>query len=271
MKMNYTTPKNIFLGFALLLLISFGHAQEKSKTRHALVIGIDGALVAGVQAAETPTIDSLLTNAAYTWDAYSGGNLDTPTEQATSSGPGWSSILTGVWVNKHNVPNNDFSNPNYDQYPHFFQRIKEKRGCMFLSSIVNWKPINDNILRAADYQASGHDQRVAELAAEHLLYADPEVLFLQFDEVDGAGHKYGYGVDKPNYLLALSTVDAQIGVVLSALQRRSTFDDEEWLVLITTDHGGFKKGHGGQQPSVRQIFMIASGPGVQPGSKAAGE
>ena len=33
--------------------------------------------------------------------AYAGGEMNTPTHQPTISGPGWSSLLTGVWIDRY--------------------------------------------------------------------------------------------------------------------------------------------------------------------------
>ena len=255
----------------LVLLVAVNASQSaEQKSKHALVIGIDGVLVDGLHAAATPVMDSLAASGAFSWDAFAGGLAGQPSQQATSSGPGWSSILAGVWLDKHNVPNNDFSEPNYDQYPHFFQRIKESRPDAYLSSIVNWTPINDKILRAEDYQARGDDAAVADLASAHLTEQNPDVLFLHFDEVDGAGHKNGYYADIPAYTKAIARVDSLVGAVLAGLKKRTTFENEEWLIMITTDHGGRKKGHGGQSPEERRIFIIANGPGIKTGVVSPG-
>ncbi len=98
----------LFSIFFTLVFISCNKEWGIEKSKHVLIIGIDGALVSAVQSADTPNLDSLITNGAYTWHAYGGGILNTDTQQATSSGPAWSSILTGVWVNKHGVVDNNF-------------------------------------------------------------------------------------------------------------------------------------------------------------------
>ncbi|MHC4743051.1 MAG: hypothetical protein ACYS8Z_14135, partial [Planctomycetota bacterium] len=64
--------------------------------KHALIIGIDGCRPDALIAADTPNLDSLMAGGSWTMDAFSGGILGTSTQQATSSGPAWSSILTGV-------------------------------------------------------------------------------------------------------------------------------------------------------------------------------
>jgi predicted AlkP superfamily pyrophosphatase or phosphodiesterase len=239
--------------------------------KHVLVIGIDGLRPDALVAANTPALDELIGNGAVTYDAYAGGERRTQTQQATSSGPGWSSILTGVWVDKHNVSNNEFSDPHFDRFPCFFTRIREVRPKAFLSSIVHWSPINERIVEDADLEIEvDSDSEVAVEAVDHLQGEDPDVLFLQFDDVDHAGHSYFFSPFSPRYLEAVQEVDTQIGSVIETLQARPGIDDEDWLVVVTTDHGGFLTGHGSQLPMVRTIFMIVSGKGASPGEHSPG-
>ena len=87
-------------------------------------------------------------------------------------------------------------------------------------------------------------------------------MFLHFDDIDHAGHEFGYGTGIPQYVAALRKVDAEVGTVLSAIHNRRNHANEQWLVLVTTDHGGIGMEHGGQSAGERIIFIIASGGGV---------
>lgn len=246
-----------------------GPKSGNSGAKHTLIIGLDGTRPDCLKVAKAPHLAALIAAGAVTYDAYAGGIKGTPGEQPTVSGPGWSSILTGVWANKHNVRDNSFKAPNYTPYPHFFQRIKEARPNAVLSSIVHWAPIDQYITAASAAAFSlrateGTDAGVAQKAAAYLAASDPDVLFLHFDEVDHAGHAKGYGAAVPEYLAAIEQVDAHIGTVLRALSSRKGFAREDWLILLTTDHGGINKGHGGQSPEERTIFIIAKGGGIEP-------
>lgn len=54
--------------------------------------------------------------------------------------------------------------------------------------------------------------------------------------------------------------------MMQALFARKTYREEDWLVLVTTDHGGLaSKTHGKDAPQERTVFIIASGPSVIPG------
>ena len=53
--------------------------------------------------------------------------------------------------------------------------------------------------------------------------------------------------------------------VTAAVVARSTYASENWLIVVTTDHGGIGRGHAGQSQEERTIFMIASGGSVRAG------
>ncbi|MFP6874495.1 MAG: LamG-like jellyroll fold domain-containing protein, partial [Verrucomicrobiales bacterium] len=229
-----------------------------------LLIGIDGVRSDAMQAADTPNMDVLSAAGAVSYDAFAGGIPGTATQQVTSSGPGWSSILAGVWTNKHGVTSNSFSGDNYEDYPHFFRRVKEVNAAACTASIVQWSPIDTYIVGAVDAftdhrATAGGGQSVADQASAYLAGNNPDVLMLHFDDVDHAGHGSGYSANNSTYLAAIAKVDDQIGEVIDAIEARPNFAAEDWLIIITTDHGGLGTGHGGQSADERTIFFIASG------------
>lgn len=80
--------------------------SQTSKTQKALLIGVDGMQYEKLQEAiaqnMAPHIGSLKLA-----KSYIGGVDGTSTEQLTNSGPGWATILTGSWVNRHQVDANN--------------------------------------------------------------------------------------------------------------------------------------------------------------------
>ena len=268
-----TTWFRLFLTVALIFSITCSKDSPTEPkvetvvetTRHVIVFGLDGVRSDGLQAASTPSIDALIENGAVSYTAFAGGFRDTPSQQATSSGPGWSSILTGVWVDKHNVTNNSFDGSNYANYPHFFKRIRQAMPEAFLSSIVHWNPINQYILSDEDHKTNGSDQLVALQTLLLLEKNDPTVVFLHFDDVDGAGHSNGFTPANSDYLAAITEVDRHVGSVVRGVEKRANFQNEEWLFIVTADHGGFGGSHGGQSDGERTIFIVVSGPGTLSG------
>lgn len=243
---------NTFLFWMLLVGISKGQNNKK-----LLLIGIDGCRSDALIAASTPNLDSLINTGTYSMDAR--------TVHPTVSGPGWSSMLTGVWYTKHGILNNTFIPTNLFQYPHFFNRIKQVNSSLRTASISQWSPINIFIANQADYTNSTsngvntRDRAIDELSSTN---QDADVVFVHFDDVDHAGHASGFTPSNPSYISAIEGVDNYIGAVLSTLRNRPNYSNEDWLILVSTDHGGINTDHGGPTQIERKIFSIMNGGGL---------
>lgn len=253
-----------------------GESTEPRRSKHALVIGIDGMRADALRAAATPEIDLLAESGTTTHDAFAGGRLGTAEEQPTMSGPGWTSVLTGVWADKHGVRSNGFRGGRLEEFPHFFHRIREVRADAVLSSFVSWKPIHGFILGtkgadttySPDVRSPGErDSAIADAVVDHLGSRDPTVVFVHFGELDHAGHAFGFGPDVPEYIEALERIDVLVGHMVAAVRGRPGGGDEDWLILVTTDHGGVSGRHGGQLPEERTIPLIVSGGDVSRGEQ----
>lgn len=238
-----------------LVCLLFVNVLSAQSPRKVMMIGIDGCRPDALVAANAPTLDSLMNSGTFT--------LHARTIYPTWSGPGWSSMLTGVWYTKHGVTDNTFSGANFAAYPHFFNHVEEFDSSLFTASICQWAPVNDYIVDRADLISNpGSGIGVATTAANLLSAQDPDVVFLHFDDVDHEGHATGFSPANPLYLSAIEGVDAHIRSVLNALRSRPDYANEDWLVLVSTDHGGIGTSHGGNTEEEKTIFLILSGGGL---------
>ncbi|WP_426474762.1 alkaline phosphatase family protein [Chryseobacterium balustinum] len=241
----------------LLSLLVITGALMSAQTKKVLFIGIDGCRPDVMMSSNTPNIKGLLPTAVYSLDAI--------TLAPTISGNGWSSMLTGVGLDKHNVPDNNFTNPNYANYRDFLTRIETYNSNLRTMSLVHWAPINNNIINTADVKTNFSTDLAVKNAAVNALQNDnPDVLFVDFDDVDGAGHSYGFTSASSQYVNSIQLTDTYIGEILTAMKNRSTYNNENWLVVVTTDHGGEGASHGGGNLTERDIFSIYSNPSFVP-------
>jgi len=92
-------------------------------------------------------------------------------------------------------------------------------------------------------------------------------MFVYFGQVDEHGHKYGFSPDVPEYVAAIERVDEHVGMVIQALEKRKYYAEENWLVLVSSDHGGLGKDHGGghAKPEILNSFAIVSGAAAKRG------
>ena len=236
-----------------LIFVSLLNGQNKK----LLFIGIDGCRPDALTQAQTPNIDGLINDGIYINNALCSIN-----GQPTVSGPGWSTMITGVWYDKHGVSDNSFSGSNFDEYPPFNVLLEESGQEYHTASFIMWTPIHTQIFGSTmDYNElhSTYDGSVAQGAADYMSTPNVDVIFLDFDDVDIAGHSYGFSPEVDQYIDAIENVDGYIGWVIDSMENRPTFQNEDWLIMITSDHGGIGYGHGGQTIEERQIPIIMSG------------
>ncbi|MEE1755240.1 alkaline phosphatase family protein [Streptomyces sp. SP18CS02] len=235
------------------------HGAKRPKS---LVIGIDGATFAAFDKAGMPNIKNLMATGM-----TATSNLYAAPMAPTSSGPGWSSIATGVWPDKHKVVDNAFTGADFARYPDYATRMEAAAPALNTLVVGTWSPVATTVFGpATDTRLTGADDAdTTAKAVSRLASTDADATFVHLDEVDGAGHSYGAA--SPTYLNALTTADARVGKLLQAVTSRPAYGDEDWLIMLTADHGHTDGGgHGGNSQQERQTFVIANGAGFAPGS-----
>ncbi len=118
---------------AALALLGVLASCSRGRTPRVLLIGIDGVRVDVLRAVPTPHIDSLAGAGLFSDRAQ--------TTLPTRSGPGWSSMLTGVWPAKHGVTSNQFAGNHYQRYPDFLTRIEQERPQLETFAAADWLPL----------------------------------------------------------------------------------------------------------------------------------
>ncbi|MCH1581558.1 MAG: alkaline phosphatase family protein [Flavobacteriales bacterium] len=246
----------VFLALSFSLLVTPLLGQDGNA--RVLVIGIDGTRPDCLEAATTPALDALIADGIYSPDALN--------NDITYSGPGWSAMLCGVWSDAHGVTSNNFVGSNFAEFPSFMRRLESANPDLNTHSIGHWAPINDYILGEDVDEAinAPTDVAVRDAAVDVLENGDPHAVFLHFDDVDINGHGYGFNAGVSQYIGAIETTDGYVAQVMQALTSRPNYTEENWLVLVSTDHGGIGYNHGGTTIEEETMFFIASGPTVDP-------
>ena len=191
-------------------------AREPDASPKVLLMGWDGVRPDVLREVATPVFDAL---------AAAGNFSETArTARPTVSGPCWSSILTGVWPEKHGVLSNDFSPNRYATYPDMFTRIEEARPELNTFVVADWLPlVNETdggpvVGGAVDRKIifDGYDMGWLEAdsasvaaAVEELQTADPDILFVYVGAPDEISHNIG-GIGT-EYREAIATADRHLG------------------------------------------------------------
>ena len=246
------------LGALVVELRSLGAVRDGLE-RRVLVVGADGVRGDSIEPSETPWLDALRQHAA--WSHRASTQLDA----ATNSGPGWTSILTGVDADKHGITSNSGWGGQNPDFPTFLWRANHQLGVSVAAACL-WEPIIGEILEpeAADVTEIADDASIAERMAGWLAGGEHVVHFVAFDGPDHAGHAEGFDPAELEYREAIGVVDTYLGRFIDAILNRPAIEEEQWMIVYVSDHGGERSGHGCREPACRDIPLYFAGPGLFP-------
>lgn len=87
----------------------------------------------------------------------------------------------------------------------------------------------------------------------------PTFLAVCFDQLDHTGHHDGH--DTPAYYQKLEELDTYVGRIVEAIKKAGIYDNT--IIMLTADHGGIQKGHGGKTLQEMEIPFIIAGKNVK--------
>jgi len=220
--------------------------------KKVLLINIQGAQGNTVRDANTPHIKGLLTNSIYSWDAV----CDT----VSTDHVGWAELLTGVKSNKNGITDVSYIDNRLSEYPSFLSRLTAANDKLEIISISSVATLNDTIIPAASASVivKAATDAAAKDSAVNRLKKDPaDIVMVSMRDVNEAGKQHGFSPASTAYMTAIEAADQYVGEMLSALKSRENYAKEDWMVIITSNHGGTVTGtYGGNSFNERNTFLI---------------
>jgi predicted AlkP superfamily pyrophosphatase or phosphodiesterase len=221
----------------------------------AILISIDGGRPDLLLRADMPNLRTLVRGGTYSFWAR--------TVPVAITLPSHASMITGVSPERHgvtwngDVPALESARP---QVPTLFE-VAMRYG--MTTALVAGKSKFDAFARIGHigkaWVQSANDEQVGDAAVAMLRDYRPEVMMVHFPGADSAGHKDGWGT--PTQIAALENIDKQLGKLLAALDELELRG--ETVILISADHGGAGRTHGGDDPRSQHIPWIINGPGLR--------
>lgn len=257
---------SILITILMIFCISFGLTQDLPSqvpdVKHVVIIGCDGMSPSGIQKANTPNLDSLMKKGAYTMHARA--------VMPTSSSPNWASLIMAAGPEQHGITSNSWKPDNHALapiavgpegiFPTIFGVLRKQQPTSVIACFHDWGGIGILLERKAFDVIEDTEGPIntTERAIEYFKEKKPTLTFIHLDHIDHAGHQHGYV--SPEYNKSIEEADRLIGETIQGLIAAEMLD--QTILIITSDHGGVGKGHGGASMAEVEIPWIISGPGI---------
>lgn len=247
---------------------------EGKTEKKAIIIGYDGcrADVLTEMRYEKSAIRDILSHGGSLKLSYCGGvNYPVENTQDTSTAPGWCSVLTGVWADKHGVTANGITKSM--EYKTLLTSLVEDKIIDSSTFITRWKGhfdkknatylkekayCEENGLNVA-FNRCKDDEASYEYALNEIGKTDcADFIFVIYEPTDSVGHDYGFTINNPDYKEAFQEADLYGIETLNAIMQRETYNTEDWLIIVTSDHGGIGTDHGGDSIQERMTFIASN-------------
>ena len=246
-------------------------AEPPPRTPKALVIMLDGLRADAVENVAGASNLRMLRDGAWrpeygcAWSLAANTILDAP----TMSGPNHVSIACGVTAAKHRVLRNQKNTCDHGKWPSWLVRLADARPEAKTLFAFAWDWDKDLSPDPRVEFVYGKDEENAKTMAERLAAPDaPDAVQWYIDAPDHAGHLSGFYPYSERYTNTVARFDKAIGGALEAIASRPTFADEDWLIVVTADHGGYHRNHGLMNGPATTIPLLVVGRDVARGRMA---
>ncbi|ATP57113.1 alkaline phosphatase [Pedobacter ginsengisoli] len=237
------------------------NAQVK-KVKHVVLIGCDGFGAYAVPDAKMPNLKKLMETGSWSLKARS--------VLPSSSAVNWASMLMGAGPTEHGYTEWGSKTPEipsatttkYGIFPSIFSVIRDQKPAAKTAVIYSWPGIGPLVEKDAIsivVPGNDNDDFCADTAATIIKRDKPYFTFVHLDEPDGTGH--GIGHRTPAYYEQLQKVDIRIGKIVQAVKDAGI--ENETIIILSADHGGTGKGHGGKSLDEVLIPWVINGVGVK--------
>ena len=225
--------------------------------KHAIIVGVDGAGCFYPDETNTPNMDRIFKNGAVTYTM----RVTSPSASSVS----WMSCLHGVQPENHgNTENIDVEAgipyPMESKYPSILRIAKEARPEEDVACIYAWIGIHGIVEDGAGLNNQRiRDPGIADFfESGYLEEKKPLLVYIHYNGPDGVGHHAGHHT--PEYYQSIELMDGYIGRIYDAYEKAGMIEDT--LFIVTSDHGGINKTHGGLHDCEKYAMFAVAGKNV---------
>ena len=254
-------------GIALFLFSCSTQSERTLLADHVILIGLDGWGAYSVEKAEMPNVKALMENGSYT--------MKKRAVLPSSSAVNWASMFMGAGPELHGYTEWGSKTPELPSrvlgknniFPTIFQLLREADADAEIGCFYEWEGIKhliDTFSVSCFAQVPKeriYTDELKNMACDYIKEKKPMFAAIIFDNPDHVGHSAGH--DTPSYYANLKELDCYVGDIIQATKEAGIY--ENTIFIVTSDHGGVGKGHGGKTMMEMETPFVIAGKGIRKG------
>ena len=251
----------------VLMACAMTAGADTVRNPKALVIMLDGMRADSIENVYTPNL-RMLRDGKWQPGYKCAWSLSAHTiyDAITVSGPNHTAIATGVTTHKNTIKQNHKSTCDFKKWPSWLVRVADARPGAKGLFMYSWRWDEQISPDPRVKFIHGSDAGNAAAMPKILAAADaPDAVMWFIDWPDHGGHGFGYYPYTTGHLNTVYLSDKAIGDALKAIASRPTFKDEDWMIIVTADHGGYARTHGLWGGHCETIPFLVAGRNVSQG------
>lgn len=256
--------RKLVIAFFAALFINPALAKSKKdpfpRDVHVLLIGLDGWGSYSMEKAEMTFIREMMIQGCWT--------LKKRSVLPSCSAPNWASMFMGASPEIHGFTKWDSKKPEIPSvitrehgiFPTISQILHAQNDSAEIGLFCTW----DGIKYVADTLAMNKVEMrnlkegysaITKSIAKYIVEKKPTLCTIVYGFADYYGHSFGF--DSAEYYKSLNNLDKSLGEIINATKQSGIY--ENTIFIVTSDHGGLGKKHGGQSLKEMESPFIVFG------------
>lgn len=263
---------SVLLPFCLYSLDGQGGNRKKKPFPddvHVVLIGFDGWGSYSMKKAEMPMLKEMMAQGSWT--------LKKRSVLPSSSAANWASMFMGASPEIHGYTQWDSEKPEipsavigeHKMFPTISQILRLQKSNAEIGMFSNWRVIKylvdsqavNKVVHYPVKQMKDKYSGMTNLITDYIIKKQPTLCTIVYDFPDHYGHSMGF--DSEEYYKSLADLDKSLGSIIQATKEAGIYD--KTIFIITSDHGGKEKGHGGKTLKEMESPFVIIGNNIKKG------
>ncbi|RZL50906.1 MAG: DUF4983 domain-containing protein [Pedobacter sp.] len=205
--------------------------------RKVLIISIDGLTGSELKAIAPTNIEALRKTSKYSYDVLRGS--------VANDVASWATMITGVSYSKHLIKETTFQptpKENSHEAPAVFRNAFDyvlQYKSVKTAMVTPWAELR-NYVKVVDFAPVVSTDVAAKDSAINIINNSLPLgtMIVNFRDVEVAGATGGFVASNTVYKNAVIKADEYVGNLVAAVKARKNYASENWLIIVTTNHGG---------------------------------